>query len=191
MTHLHVALGLALLAIFALAVAAEAVDWPKEPGVYAEFQTSMGNFLVKFYDKEAPNTVQNFTDLASGKKTGKPFYDGLIFHRVIPNFMIQGGDPKGTGTGGPGYQIPDEFGPGLKHDSPGILSMANAGPNTGGSQFFITVAATPWLNGKHAIFGKVIKGYEVVEAISKVKTGPGDRPATPVVMKKVTIHSVK
>jgi cyclophilin family peptidyl-prolyl cis-trans isomerase len=180
-----------MLFVMAFAAMAEAGELPKEPGLYAKFETTMGEFIIKLYDKQAPKTVANFVDLATRKKTGKPFYDGLIFHRVIPNFMIQGGCPKGTGTGGPGYQIADEFGAGLKHDGPGILSMANAGPNTGGSQFFVTVKATPWLDGKHAIFGKVVQGMDVVYAISKAPTGPMDKPATPVVMKKVTIHTVK
>jgi cyclophilin family peptidyl-prolyl cis-trans isomerase len=191
MNHLSSLLIVSLAFALALVVAAEAGGLPKEPGVYAEFQTSMGNFLVKLYDKDAPKTVQNFVDLATGKKTGKPFYDGLIFHRVIPNFMIQGGDPQGNGTGGPGYTIMDEFSPKLQHDGPGVLSMANAGPNTGGSQFFITVKATPWLNNRHAVFGKVVQGYEVVDKISKTQTGAGDRPVTPVVMNKVIIKTVK
>ena len=130
-----------------------------------------------------PKTAQNFIDLAK-----KGFYDGVIFHRVIDGFMIQGGDPKGTGTGCPGYTILDEFGPGLKHDGPGVLSMANASPNTGGSQFFITLVPTPWLDGKHAIFGRVISGMDVVEAIGKVKTGPQDRPVEDVVMNSVRIE---
>jgi peptidyl-prolyl cis-trans isomerase A (cyclophilin A) len=174
---------------------------PKEPGVYAVFDTSMGTFTAKLYDKEAPITVKNFVGLATGEKewqdprTGqtmqhKPFYNGLIFHRVIPNFMIQGGCPLGIGTGGPGYAIPDEFSPALRHDSPGVLSMANAGPNTGGSQFFVTVAATPWLDGHHSVFGKVISGMDVVNAIVKVPRDGNDRPRTPVVMTKVTIQNV-
>ena len=148
----------------------------------ATFETSNGAFVVQLYTDKAPATTKNFIDLAK-----KGFYDGTIFHRVIPGFMLQGGDPTGTGRGGPGYTIPDEFGPGLKHDAPGMLSMANAGPNTGGSQFFITVAATPWLDGKHAIFGKVVKGYDLVESISKVKTGPGDKPVPDVKILKIII----
>ena len=148
----------------------------------AVFETNRGTFRVELFTDLAPKTAQNFIDLAK-----KGFYDGVIFHRVIDGFMIQGGDPKGTGTGGPGYTIPDEFGPGLKHDGPGVLSMANAGPNTGGSQFFITLVPTPWLDGKHAIFGRVISGMDVVEAIGKVKTGPQDRPVEDVVMNSVRI----
>lgn len=163
----------------------------------ATFETSMGTFKVKLFNDKAPKTVANFVELAKGAKewtdpkTGskvkKPFYDGLTFHRVIPDFMIQGGCPLGTGTGDPGYKFADEFGPGLKHDKPGMLSMANAGPNTNGSQFFVTVAATPWLDGKHAIFGEVTEGMDVVNQISTAKTGSGNKPSTPIVMKKVTI----
>ena len=148
----------------------------------AQFDTSLGTFKVELFEDKAPKTTKNFIDLAE-----KGFYDGVIFHRVIKGFMIQGGDPKGTGTGGPGYTIPDEFHPDLKHSSAGILSMANAGPNSGGSQFFITLAATPWLDGKHAVFGKVVDGMEVVVAIGVTPTAPGDRPKTNVVMEKVTI----
>ena len=149
----------------------------------AVFETNQGTFEVELFEYKAPITVKNFTDLAE-----KGFYDGLIFHRVIDGFMIQGGDPNGTGTGGPGYTIPDEFGEGLKHDSEGVLSMANAGPNTGGSQFFITLAPTPWLDGHHAIFGKVVKGMDVVRAIGKVDTDFQDKPLSKVVMEKVTIR---
>jgi cyclophilin family peptidyl-prolyl cis-trans isomerase len=161
--------------------AAHAADKkPKRP--VAHFETTMGNFKIELFNDLAPNTCRNFMDLAD-----KKFYDGVIFHRVIDGFMIQGGDPDGTGRGGPGYVIPDEFGPGLNHDAPGILSMANAGPDTGGSQFFITLAPTPWLDGKHAIFGKVTEGMDIVEAIGKVKTGAGDKPVTPVVINKLYI----
>ena len=154
--------------------------------IYAAFDTTEGSFKVKLFADLAPNTVNNFVSLADGTKTGKPFYDGTIFHRVIPDFMIQGGDPEGTGRGGPGYKFADEFHPSLKHSKPGFLSMANAGPNTNGSQFFVTVAATPWLDNKHSIFGEVIEGYDVVEKISKLPRGPQDRPT-----REVRINSVK
>jgi peptidyl-prolyl cis-trans isomerase A (cyclophilin A) len=165
--------------------------------MFALFETNLGNFKVKFYHDKAPKTVENFAGLAegtkewtdpnSGGKVKKPFYDGLIFHRVIDNFMIQGGDPLGTGTGGPGYKFEDEFNPTLKHKK-GVLSMANAGPNTNGSQFFITVADTPWLDGKHTVFGEVVEGMDTIDKIAKVKKGPNDRPVEPVIMKKVTIQ---
>jgi peptidyl-prolyl cis-trans isomerase A (cyclophilin A) len=155
---------------------------------YAVFNTTEGRFKVKLFDKEAPNTVKNFTDLAEGVKTGKPFYDNLIFHRVIPDFMIQGGCPQGTGRGGPGYNFADEFHPSLKHSKPGLLSMANAGPNTNGSQFFVTVAATPWLDNRHSIFGEVVEGYDVVEKISKVPRDGSDRPKKDVRIDTVTIE---
>lgn len=148
----------------------------------ALFETSMGNFRIELFEDKAPITTKNFITLVN-----KGFYNGLIFHRVIDGFMIQGGDPYGNGTGGPGYTIPDEFNKDLRHSTEGILSMANAGPNTGGSQFFITLAATNWLDGKHAVFGKVIEGMEVVRAIGKVKTNAQDRPLEDVVVKKVTI----
>ena len=149
----------------------------------AVFETNHGTFEIELFEDKAPITVKNFIDLAE-----KGFYNGLIFHRVIDGFMIQGGDPNGTGTGGPGYVIPDEFHKDLKHDSEGVLSMANAGPNTGGSQFFITLAATPWLDGHHSVFGKVVKGMDVVREIGKVDTDFQDKPLAKVVMEKVTIR---
>ncbi len=147
---------------------------------YVKFETTMGNFKAKLYSDKAPVTTDNFRSLVE-----KGFYDGIIFHRVIDGFMIQGGDPTGTGRGGSGKTIQDEFGPGLKHSKKGILSMANAGPNTGTSQFFITLVPTPHLDGKHAIFGEIVEGMDVVEKIGKTKTGPGDKPETDVKMKKV------
>lgn len=149
---------------------------------HATIETNHGTLKIELFEDSAPKTAGNFITLAE-----KGFYDGVIFHRVIDGFMIQGGDPDGTGRGGPGYHIDDEFGEGLQHDDAGVLSMANAGPNTGGSQFFITLAATPWLDGKHAIFGKVVEGMDVVRTIGKVETGMMDRPREEVVMKKVTI----
>ena len=149
----------------------------------AKVQTNQGAFTIELLEDRAPKTAQNFIDLAE-----KGFYDGIIFHRVIPGFMIQGGDPTGTGRGGPGYTIPDEFHPELRHTEDGFLSMANSGPNTGGSQFFITLDATPWLDGKHAIFGKVVDGLDVVRSIGSTATGPGDRPLEEVVMESVKIE---
>ena len=154
--------------------------------VFAIFDTTEGTFKARLFADRAPKTVENFVTLAEGAKTGKPFYDGLIFHRVIPDFMIQGGCPEGTGRGGPGYKFADEFHPELKHTKPGILSMANAGPNSNGSQFFVTVAATPWLDNKHSVFGEVVEGYDVVKKISAVPRGGQDRPK-----KDVQIRSLK
>ena len=157
----------------------------------AVFQTSLGEFEAELYAKECPETVWNFINLAEGRqKTAKDgnFYDGLTFHRVIAGFVIQGGCPQGTGTGGPGYQFKDEFDPSLKHDSAGIFSMANAGPGTNGSQFFVSLDPTPHLDNRHTVFGKVIKGIDVVAKIGSVQTGPGDRPKEPVVIEKLTIQ---
>jgi cyclophilin family peptidyl-prolyl cis-trans isomerase len=151
----------------------------------------MGTFEVELYAEECPETVWNFINLAEGRQeTSKEgnFYDKLIFHRVIDGFVIQGGCPIGNGTGGPGYTFEDEFDTSLRHDSEGILSMANAGPNTNGSQFFITLDATPHLDDRHSVFGKVIKGLDVVKKIGKVETGPNDRPKKPVIINSVTIE---
>ncbi|MSV29824.1 MAG: peptidylprolyl isomerase [Bryobacterales bacterium] len=156
--------------------------------IYALFDTTEGSFKVRFFADKAPKTVDNFVSLADGSKTGKPFYNGLIFHRAIPDFMIQGGCPEGSGRGGPGYRFDDEFHPALKHSKPGLLSMANSGPGTNGSQFFVTVAATPWLDNRHSIFGEVIEGYEVVEKISLVPRNAQDVPRTPVQIRTVTIE---
>jgi cyclophilin family peptidyl-prolyl cis-trans isomerase len=158
----------------------------KDTITVAVIQTTMGTIELELFADKAVKTVQNFVGLAE-----KKYYDGIIFHRVIDNFMIQGGDPTGTGSGGEsiwGKPFEDEVNTGLKHSSEGILSMANAGPNTNGSQFFITLKATPWLDGKHTVFGKVISGMEVVKAIGKTKTNQNDRPLTDVVMQKVTIE---
>ena len=163
--------------------------------MHAHFTTSAGSFKVKLFDAEVPNTVKNFAGLAegtqefvdpkTGQKTTQPFYDGLVFHRVIDSFMIQGGCPLGTGTGGPGYKFADEFHPSLRHTKPGILSMANSGPNTNGSQFFITLVPTAWLDNRHSIFGEVVEGMDVIEKIGSTPTR-SDRPVTP-----ITIESVK
>jgi peptidyl-prolyl cis-trans isomerase A (cyclophilin A) len=165
----------------------------------ATFTTSIGAFKVRLMPKHAPVTVTNFVELATGKRqwrdprsgqeTTQALFDGTVFHRVIPDFMIQGGDPEGTGRGGPGYEFEDECPPdGPTFDRPGLLAMANAGPNTNGSQFFVTVVPTPWLNGKHTIFGEVIEGMDIVERISTVPTGSGDRPKEDVVLQHVEVE---
>ena len=164
----------------------------------AHFTTTEGSFTVRLFDQEAPNTVANFVGLAEGTKewtdpksgqpVKRPFYDGLMFHRVIAGFMLQGGCPLGTGTGGPGFKFGDEFSPKLKHGKAGILSMANSGPNTNGSQFFITLAATPWLDHRHSVFGEVVEGLDVVEKIGGTPTKAGDKPIKTVAIQTVTIR---
>ncbi len=172
------------------------------PGVYARFDTTQGNFTVKLYDDMAPDTVENFIGLATGSKEwthpttnesfqDTPYYDGLIFHRVISGFMLQGGDPNGAGTGGPGYTFDDEFHPEARHSKAGILSMANRGPNTNGSQFFVTLGPTPHLDNRHSVFGEVVDGMDVVMTIGSVPTGASDRPVEDVVMNSVTIERVE
>jgi peptidyl-prolyl cis-trans isomerase A (cyclophilin A) len=165
----------------------------------AHFTTSEGNFTARLFDVEVPKTVANFAGLAegtiewtdprTGKKTREPYYNGTVFHRVIADFMIQGGDPLGQGTGGPGYKFADEFSPKLRHSKPGILSMANSGPNTNGGQFFITLVPTEWLDNKHSVFGEVTEGMDVVKKIGKTATSkPGDRPLKPITINSVTIE---
>jgi peptidyl-prolyl cis-trans isomerase A (cyclophilin A) len=169
------------------------------PGTYAHFVTNHGDFTVRLLPDKAPNTVANFVGLAEGTidpATGKPgkskpYYNGLTFHRIIDGFMIQGGDPAGTGTGGPGYRINDEIDKGRRFDKAGIMAMANAGPNTNGSQFFITVAPYPQLPLNYTIFGDVVEGLGVVQKIGRVRTGANDRPLQPVIMKTVTIERVR
>jgi len=166
------------------------------PGVYAQFVTSEGNFTVRLYDQEAPKTVENFIGLAEGtkewmdprtnQKVKQPYYNGVIFHRVIKGFMIQGGDPLGQGIGGPGYTFADEFHPRLRHNKAGILSMANRGPNTNGGQFFITLGPTPHLDDKHSIFGEVVEGMDVVNKIGSTATTDRDRP-----VKNIAIENIK
>ena len=200
----------ALVAVFLLSAVARGAAADKGTGtgkwmkmaqegkdLYATLKTTEGDITIQLYSKEAPKTVANFVGLASGEKewtdpkthekTRRALYDGTIFHRVIPNFMIQGGDPLGNGTGDPGYRFEDEFKSALTFDKLGLLAMANSGPSTNGSQFFITVAKTPWLNNKHTIFGEVISGYDVVEKISKVATGAANRPNKEVVLTKVIV----
>jgi len=166
---------------------------------YAHFTTSEGKFTIQLFDEDAPKTVANFVGLAEGSKewtdprTGRKgsggYYNGTIFHRVIADFMIQGGDPLGQGTGGPGYKFADEFSPKLRHSKPGILSMANSGPNTNGGQFFITLVPTAWLDNKHSVFGEITEGMDVVNKIGKTATSkPGDRPVKPITINSVTIE---
>lgn len=186
------------LILMSLLLACSITAWAKDQTAIIE--TSAGKIKVKLFADKAPKTVANFVGLATGKKewtdpkTGKviknkPLYSGTIFHRVIPQFMIQGGDPLGQGIGGPGYQFEDEIKMGDSFDHPGILAMANSGPNTNGSQFFITVQPTPWLNGKHTLFGEVIEGMDVVKKISEAQRDAQDKPNTAITIKKVKINS--
>ena len=166
-------------------------------GLYAIFDTTKGEMIARLEEEKVPETVKNFVGLATGdkeytdpktrEKSTAPFYDGTVFHRIIKDFMVQGGDRLGKGTGDAGYKFKDEFHPTLKHKGPGVLSMANAGPNTNGSQFFITLVSTPWLDGKHAVFGELVKGQDVLTALGNVPTGQGDRPREEVGIKKLRI----
>jgi peptidyl-prolyl cis-trans isomerase A (cyclophilin A) len=166
-------------------------------GLYAIFETTVGDMIARLEEEKTPETVQNFIGLATGSKeytdprtnakSTEPFYDGTVFHRIIKDFMVQGGDRLGKGTGGPGYRFKDEFDKSLSHDGPGVLSMANAGPGTNGSQFFITLVATPWLNGKHTVFGKLVKGEDVLKKLGEVPTGAQDRPRDEVGIRKLRI----
>jgi peptidyl-prolyl cis-trans isomerase A (cyclophilin A) len=179
------------------------IDVTGEGDLCAGFRTSLGVVRVRLFEKKAPVTVANFVGLALGRidwehpeshelMRGKPLYDGTLFHRVIPNFMIQGGDPLGRGIGGPGYKFQDEFHATLRHHKPGVLSMANSGPNSNGSQFFITEVATPWLDGKHSVFGEVVEGFDVVKAIATVPTNPvNNRPHKDVVLERVEVYRAK
>lgn len=196
------AIGFFMLTCLAMQTASEvSAAWKNEKGVYAVFETSLGKIVCRLFPDKAPKTVENlvglaegtreFTDMKTNTLVKRRFYDGLVFHRVIPDFMIQGGDPLGTGTGGPGYRFEDEIAPDLGFDKPGRLAMANAGPNTNGSQFFITVAPTPWLTGRHTIFGQVVEGQSVADAISKTDRDGQDRPRQAVVIKSLKIVRVK
>jgi peptidyl-prolyl cis-trans isomerase A (cyclophilin A) len=183
--------------IAALCSAGETQAQEKKGPVYATLKTSMGDIVIQLFEDKVPKTVANFIELATGtkewtdpktkEKVKRPLYNGTIFHRVIPGFMIQGGDPLGSGTGGPGYRFEDEFHSDLRHSKAGILSMANAGPNTNGSQFFITFKATPWLDGRHSVFGEVVKGQNVVDAIGNVPRDLRDRPVKEIVLQEVII----
>ena len=192
--------GAFLILILSLGLAScQENNYPNlEKGVYAEFNTNKGVFVAKLYHEETPLTVANFVELAEGRNElvdsaykGKKYYDGLTFHRIIKNFMIQGGDPLGTGSGNPGYTFPDEFSDNLKHDKKGVLSMANSGPGTNGSQFFITLKETPWLDGKHSVFGEIAIGQDVVDSLGLVETSkPGDKPVEAIVINKLNILRV-
>jgi peptidyl-prolyl cis-trans isomerase A (cyclophilin A) len=175
-----------------------AIQIPGQGALYARFVTSLGNVVIKLEEERTPKTVKNFVGLATGTqewkdpktgetKKGVPYYDGTIFHRVIPDFMAQGGDPMGKGIGGPGYRFADEFHPELRHDVPGVLSMANSGPGTNGSQFFLCEKATPWLDNKHSVFGKAVAGADIIKKITHSRTGANDRPAEDIVLKKLEI----
>ena len=185
-----------LFIILSLSLVSCQNDYPNlEDGVYAEFKTNKGIFIAKLHHEDTPLTVSNFVDLAEGNNEmvdsvykGKKFYNGLTFHRIIKDFMLQGGDPLGTGSGSPGYTFPDEFVDSLKHTKKGILSMANSGPATNGSQFFITLKETPWLDGKHTIFGEIVEGQALVDSIGLVETSkPGDKPVVPVIINELNI----
>jgi peptidyl-prolyl cis-trans isomerase A (cyclophilin A) len=186
---------LILLLSVAFGISGETQD--KKGPIFATLKTSQGDIVVQLFEDKAPKTVANFVALATGakewtdpktrEKVKRPLYNGTVFHRVIPGFMIQGGDPLGNGTGGPGYRFEDEFHPELKHSKPGILSMANAGPDSNGSQFFITNKATPWLDAKHSVFGEVVKGQNVVDDIANVSRDPRDRPIKDVIIQEVLI----
>ena len=189
--------SIALLAL-ALVCAGATPEASMSQEIFATFVTTEGTFTIKLYDQDAPKTVANFVGLAEGSKewtdprTGKkvktPYYDGIVFHRIIDGFMIQGGDPLGQGTGGPGYNFDDEFSPKVRHSKEGILSMANRGPNTNGGQFFITLAPTPWLDNRHSVFGEVVEGMDVVRKMGKVPVGAADRPVKDVRITSVTIE---